>query len=231
MLCNVLSRSAGLLSALLVLWFAVAPLAAAPPEGFVYVGEACPDIVLEIRYYSTYNFVGERLDGYHAPLAILSEPAAKSLCTAATALREQGYRLKIFDAYRPQSAVDHFVRWGNEATNTRMKSAFYPQVDKARFYELGYVAKRSGHSRGSTVDLTLLHAQSGKELDMGTPFDFFDSASHHGAKGLTPAQTANRELLKAAMQTAGFIPYANEWWHYTLRNEPHPQTFFSFPVE
>ena len=155
-------------------------------EGFVHVTDMCANVILEIRYFSAYNFVGKRIDGYAAPQAILSEPAAKALCKAAAAAEQKGYVVKIFDAYRPQAAVDHFVRWGKDAADIRMKPIFYPQVDKARVFELGYIATRSGHSRGSTVDLTLVDRQSGKELDMGTPFDFFGEPSHHGAKGMTP---------------------------------------------
>ena len=200
-------------------------------EGFVHVTDICTNVILEIRYFSSYNFVGKRIDGYVAPQAILSEPAAKALCKAAASAEEKGYTFKIYDAYRPQAAVDHFVRWGMDAADTRMKSIFYPQVDKARVFDLGYVATRSGHSRGSTVDLTLVDRQSGKDVDMGTPFDFFGEASHHGATGITPQQAANRKVLLGLMEAAGFRRYEEEWWHYTLKNEPYPDTYFNFVVE
>ena len=204
---------------------------AAGREGFVHVTDRCANVILEIRYFSAYNFVGKRIDGYAAPQAILSEPAAKALCKAAAAAEQKGYVFKIFDAYRPQAAVDHFVRWGKDAADILMKPIFYPQVDKSRVFELGYIATRSGHSRGSTVDLTLVDRQSGKELDMGTPFDFFGAASHHGAKGMTPQQEANRLLLLGLMENVGFKRYDEEWWHYTLKNEPYPDSYFNFAVE
>ena len=204
---------------------------AAVSEGFVHVSDKCQNVIQEIRYFSSYNFVGERIDGYLAPQAILTEPAATALCKAAAAAEEKGYTLKIFDAYRPQSAVDHFVRWGMNAADTRMKAIFYPQVDKARVFDQGYVATRSGHSRGSTVDLTLVDRQSGKEVDMGTPFDFFGAASHHGALGISTRQEANRAALLGLMENAGFKRYEEEWWHYTLKNEPYPDTYFNFAVE
>ena len=200
-------------------------------EGFVHVTDVCDNVILEIRYFSSYNFVGKRIDGYVGPQAILTEPAARALCKAAASAENKGYTLKIFDAYRPQAAVDHFVRWGMDAADTRMKSIFYPQVDKARVFDLGYVATRSGHSRGSTVDLTLVDRQSGREVDMGTTFDHFGETSHHGAKGLTPQQEANRAVLLGVMEQAGFKRYAEEWWHYTLKNEPYPDTYFNFVVE
>ena len=204
---------------------------AAVSEGFVHVSDKCQNVIQEIRYFSSYNFVGERIDGYLAPQAILTDPAATALCKAAVAAEEKGYTLKIFDAYRPQSAVDHFVRWGMNAADTRMKAIFYPQVDKARVFDQGYVATRSGHSRGSTVDLTLVDRQSGKEVDMGTPFDFFGAASHHGALGISTQQEANRAALLGLMENAGFKRYKEEWWHYTLKNEPYPDTYFNFAVE
>lgn len=200
-------------------------------QGFVQLTDVCENVILEIRYFSSYNFVGKRIDGYLAPQAILTEPAAKALCKAAAAAEEKGYVLKIFDAYRPQSAVNHFVRWGMDVADTRMKPIFYPDVDKMRVFDMGYVATRSSHSRGSTADLTLVDRQSGKELDMGTPFDFFGAASHHGAKGLSPQQEANRAILLGLMEGAGFGRYEEEWWHYTLKDEPHPDTYFNFAVE
>jgi len=203
---------------------------AAPPNGFVYVAETVPEVLLEIRYYSAYNFVGTRVDGYKTPVAILSAEAATALRRAAVTAGERGYVLKIFDAYRPQAAVDHFIRWAGDARDSKNKAVFYPQTDKARLLEQGYIAKKSGHSRGSTVDLTLVDRLSGQELDMGSPFDFFGPISHYETSLITPKQAANRAMLRAIMQESGFKPYAKEWWHYTLDNEPYPHTYFSFEV-
>jgi len=201
-----------------------------PHPGFVYVTDVIPDVLLEIRYYSTYNFTANRVDGYIAPTAILSKEAAAALKNASDALRGQGYVLKIFDAYRPQVAVDHLVHWATDVADTRLKSVFYPEVDKDKLLALGYIAKKSGHSRGSTVDLTLVDMQTGREVDMGSPFDFFGPISSHGTALISLKQAANREILKKAMMKAGFKPYSKEWWHYTLKNEPYPDTYFNFPV-
>ena len=200
------------------------------PEGFVLVGEAIPDALLDIRYYTTYNFVGARIDGYEAPVAVLTQEAADALKLVSDDMKQQGLRLVIYDAYRPQQAVDHFARWAEDIADTRMKSVFYPDVDKADLFEKGFIARRSGHSRGSTVDLTLLDEKSGTLLDMGGPFDFFGELSHPDYAGVTPAQHANRMLLQSAMVKRGFKPLSTEWWHFTLVDEPYPKTFFDFPV-
>jgi D-alanyl-D-alanine dipeptidase len=200
------------------------------PEGFVLVGEAIPDALLDIRYYTTYNFVGARIDGYEAPVAVLTREAADALKLVSDDMKAQGLRLVIYDAYRPQRAVDHFARWAEDIADTRMKSVFYPDVDKADLFEKGFIARRSGHSRGSTVDLTLLDEATGKLLDMGGPFDFFGELSHPDYAGVTPAQHANRMLLHSAMMKRGFRPLSTEWWHFTLVDEPYPKTFFDFPV-
>jgi D-alanyl-D-alanine dipeptidase len=201
------------------------------PNGFVYVTDVVPDVILEIRYFSTYNFLGARVDGYLAPVAILSTSAAQALKIANDDLRRQGYALKIFDAYRPQTAVNHFVRWAADLSDTLTKEYFYPDIDKSRLFPEGYIAEKSGHSRGSTVDLTIINLQSGKEIDMGSPFDFFGEISHHGTLLISYEQTQNREILKTAMLNAGFKLYDEEWWHYTLTNEPYPDTYFDFPVK
>lgn len=201
------------------------------PAGFVQVGEAIPDAILEIRYYTTYNFVGARIDGYEAPCALLTREAAAALRRVSDDMRRQGFRLVIYDAYRPQQAVDHFVRWAEDLKDTRMKSVFYPEVDKADLFTRGFIAKKSGHSRGSTVDLTLLDELTGQHLDMGGPFDYFGDLSHPSCTdGLSPAQIANRMLLRKAMLKHGFRPLSTEWWHFTLANEPYPDTCFNFPV-
>ena len=201
------------------------------PEGFVYVTDIVPDVILEMRYYSTYNFIGQRIDDYLSPVAIISEAAALALLQANADLRNQGYVIKVFDTYRPQGAVDHFVRWANVVDDTLTKAIFYPDITKDRLFPEGYIAERSGHSRGSTIDLTLLDMQTGIELDMGSPFDFFGVISHHDTDLITPEQTENRLILKTAMEKAGFRPYAEEWWHYTLDNEPFPETYFDFYVK
>lgn len=200
------------------------------PEGFVLVGEAIPDALLDIRYYTTYNFVGARIDGYEAPVAVLTREAADALKLVSDDMKAQGFRLVIYDAYRPQRAVDHFARWAEDITDTRMKAVFYPDVDKADLFEKGFIARRSGHSRGSTVDLTLLDEATGKLLDMGGPFDFFGELSHPDYAGVTAQQHENRMLLQSAMLKRGFKPLSTEWWHFTLVDEPYPKTFFDFPV-
>ena len=200
------------------------------PDGFVYAADAVPDVILEIRYYSTYNFVGARVDDYLVPVAILSEPAAEALKQVNADLRARGYAIKIFDAYRPQGAVNHFMRWAADESDVSTKAYFYPDIDKSRIIPDGYIMERSGHSRGSTVDLTLVDRLTGKEIDMGSPFDFFGLASHHGTDLITEEQTNNRLILKNAMEAAGFALYDEEWWHYTLSDEPYPDTYFSFPV-
>lgn len=200
-------------------------------EAFVSVAEAIPDAILEIRYYSTYNFVGDRIQGYEAPVALLTREAAEALREVSDELVQQGYRLKLYDAYRPQQAVDHFKAWAEEVTDQRMKPFFYPEVEKAELFERGYVAAKSGHSRGSTVDLTLFDMKRGKEVDMGGTFDYFGEHSHADYTGdLTEEQKANRALLRDAMLAHGFRGISTEWWHFTLKDEPYPETYFDFPV-
>ena len=198
--------------------------------GFVQVGEEIPDAMLEIRYYSTFNFVGDRIDGYERPAALLTREAAARLKEAGRDLLDGGYRLKIYDAYRPQRAVDHFVRWAKDASDVRMKPFFYPGLGKDALIPGGYIAARSAHSRGSTVDLTLFDMRTQKDLDMGGPFDFFGERSHPGYRGLTEEQHANRMLLRSVLLRRGFRPIETEWWHFTLENEPYPDTYFTFPV-
>ena len=199
-------------------------------NGFVSLAEAVPDVILEIRYYSTYNFVGERVDGYERPCALITKEAAAALKAASDDCVKRGYRLKIYDAYRPQRAVSHFMRWAKDTKDTRMKDAFYPNLDKSVLFAQGYIAERSGHSRGSTVDLTLFDMKTGKEVDMGGTFDWFGRESHPDYKGITKEQFANRMLLREIMLAHGFKPIAEEWWHFTLKNEPYPDTYFDFPV-
>lgn len=203
---------------------------AAAAADFVVVSQVIPDAILEIRYHSTFNFVGDRIDGYDEPCALLTREAALALKEASDDLMAQGYRIKIYDAYRPQDAVNHFVRWAKDLKDTRMKEYFYPEVDKSQLFSSGYIAKRSGHSRGSTVDITLFDLSTGKDADMGGTFDYFGDASHYEYKKLTPEQKNNRLILRKAMTAHGFKPISTEWWHFTLIDEPYPDTYFNFPV-
>jgi len=221
------------------------------PPGFVHVAEAIPDAILEVRYYSTYNFIGDRIRGYERPTPMLTVEAAEALKAVSDELIAQGYRLKIYDTYRPQRAVDHFVAWSKQVDDTRMKQYFYPDLDKDVLFPRGYIAARSGHSRGSTVDLTLFDMRTEKEVDMGGTFDWFGRESHPdwcgnpetGAyTGEFPGRTAptgrkinefqfrNRMLLRSVMLKHGFKPVDTEWWHFTLAEEPYPDTYFDYPV-
>ena len=197
---------------------------------FVLVSEAVPDAILEIRYYSTYNFVGERITGYEEPVALLTEEAAAALKEVSDDLMAQGYRLKIYDAYRPQMAVTHFMEWALDPEDVRMKDYFYPELEKDVLFPLGYIAEHSGHSRGSTVDLTLFDMRTEKEVDMGGTFDYFGELSHPDYTEITEEQYANRMILQDAMTSHGFQPLEEEWWHFTLEDEPYPETYFTFPV-
>lgn len=199
-------------------------------SGFVLLSDYIPSIVQEIRYFSTFNFIGERIDGYEEPIALLTKEAARALKSVANEMNVKGYRLKIFDAYRPTTAVKHFILWGIEDEDVRMKPYFYPDVVKQDLFSEGYIAKRSSHSRGSTVDLTLLDMRTGKEVDMGSQFDWFGIESHPDYRGITEEQYANRMFLREAMLRNGFTPIDCEWWHFTLADEPYPDRYFAFPV-
>ena len=225
----------GILLMLLLIWGCTGTLAdnikySSDASGFVLLSDVIPDAILEIRYYSTYNFVGTRIDGYEQPVALLTREAAEALREVSDELLQKGYRLKIFDAYRPQMAVDHFVRWVSDAGDTLMKPYFYPELEKNVLFSKGYIGKKSGHSRGSTVDLTLFDMKTGKEVDMGGPFDYFSPLSHSDYKNITKEQAANRTILRDAMLAHGFKAISTEWWHFTLKNEPYPNTYFTFPV-
>ena len=199
-------------------------------SGFVLLSDVVPHIVQEIRYFSTFNFVGERVDGYEEPVALLTRQAARALKAVSNEMMVKGYRLKVFDAYRPVMAVKHFIFWAIEDEDVRMKPFFYPDIDKQDAFELGYIAKQSSHSRGSAIDLTLLDMRTGRDLDMGGPFDLFSQVSHPDYRGITDEQYANRMLLRSAMARNGFEPYECEWWHFRLADEPFPDTYFNFPV-
>ena len=200
------------------------------PSGFVVLADHVPAIVQEIRYYSTYNFLGERVDGYEEPCAIATIEAARALKSVSNELYVQGYRLKVFDAYRPVCAVKQFVIWGLEDTDIRMKPYFYPELEKQDLFIKGYIAGKSSHSRGSAVDVTLFDMKTGKEVDMGSPFDLFSKVSHPDCRDITDEQYENRMTLQKAMIRGGFEPIDCEWWHFKLKDEPYPDRYFEFPV-
>jgi zinc D-Ala-D-Ala dipeptidase len=200
------------------------------PATFADIASVAPGVVVEMRYFGEDNFVGRRIDGYDAPVCLLTRQAADALAAAQARLAPFGLGLKVFDCYRPARAVAHFVRWANDAADLLRKDDYYPEIDKAHLFELGYIAERSGHSRGSTVDLTLVDLATGAELDMGTGWDLFSPLSWPLDASMTPAQRAHRMLLQSVLVEQGFRPYDKEWWHFTLRNEPFPQTYFDFPV-
>ena len=199
---------------------------------FVTLTDVVPDAILEIRYFGTYNFVGDRIDGYLEPTALLTKQAADSLRAVSDDVIKLGYRLKIYDAYRPQMAVDHFVRWAADFDDTRMKSYFYPNLEKNVLFPQEYICEKSGHTRGSTLDLTLFDMRTEKELDMGGTFDWFGPESHPDyTEGITKQQFQNRMILRDAMMRHGFKPFNTAWWHFPLENEPFPDTYFTFPVK
>ncbi|MFC8095573.1 M15 family metallopeptidase [Streptomyces sp. NPDC057301] len=224
------------------------------PKDFVALRSVDPTIVQEMRYFTPHNFVGERIAGYRQPLCILTRPAAEALHKAQKRLLRQGYTLKVYDCYRPQRAVNHFVRWAEDLDDEAMKDEFYPNVDKTRLFADGYIAEKSGHSRGSTMDLTIVRlpakptrpyvpgeplvpcfaAQAERfpdnSVDMGTGFDCFDTLSHTLDPRIQGEQRTNRLLLKSTLEALGFVNLAEEWWHYTFKPEPYPDTYFDFPV-
>jgi zinc D-Ala-D-Ala dipeptidase len=198
--------------------------------GFVDATEVVGGLQLDIRYLGDNNFIGRRIDGYEAPHCLLTREAASALAVVARDLARLGLGLKVFDCYRPARAVAHFVRWARDISDQARKAEFYPEIDKRNLFKEGYIAARSGHSRGSTVDLTLVRLADGQSLDMGSPFDFFGPRSWPSDRTVSAEAQANRRALAAAMTRGGFRPYDKEWWHFTLRNEPFPGTYFDFPV-
>jgi len=225
------------------------------PDGFVDIQKAIPEIVLDIRYYSPHNFVGERVDGYLAAKCFLTKEAAEALSKVQKDMEPFSLSLKIYDCYRPQRAVNHFVRWATEIENTKTMKEFYPTVDKRNLFKDGYIADKSGHSRGSTLDLTIVPLPvpvqpqytpgqklyecylpatkrfADNSIDMGTGFDCFHELSHTANSNISHQQKINRLLLKLLMEKYGFKNYDMEWWHFTLKNEPYPDTYFDFPIE
>jgi len=200
------------------------------PAGFVDAAAVADGLVVDMRYFGGNNFVGERIDGYEHPRCLLSGPAAYALAAVERDLAARGLGLKVFDCYRPQRAVAQFVRWAQRIDDVKRKREFYPDVDKRDLFKEGYISDRSGHSRGSTVDLTLVRRADARELDMGSPFDFFSPKSWPSDTSVSDQGQKNRALLAAAMTRGGFRPYDKEWWHFTLNNEPFPDTYFDFPV-
>ena len=199
-------------------------------SGFVLLSDYVPHAILDIRYYSNYNFIGERIEGYDEPCALITKEAALALAAVSDELLQQGYCLKVFDAYRPACAVRSFAAWATDAQDKRMQKYFYPDMEKDELIADGYIATRSSHSRGSTVDLTLFDMKSGKDVDMGSPFDFFGDISRPDYEGITIDRLENRMLLRDAMIRNGFVPFDGEWWHFTLKDEPYPDVYFEFSV-
>lgn len=214
-----------------------------PPPDLAPLAALAPGVQQDMRYFGSNNFMGRPVAGYQAPACWLARPAAQALAAAQAEVGPLGLRLKVFDCYRPQTAVDDFVRWGRDLADQRTKAEYYPRVPKQELFARGYIAERSGHSRASTVDLTLVVADAaraaavlqgplaaGQAVDMGTPFDLFDERSHTDAPGLPPAARHNRDWLRALMQRHGWRNLPEEWWHYTLQGEPYPERYFDLPV-
>ncbi|MFK0380185.1 M15 family metallopeptidase [Pandoraea sp. NPDC090278] len=224
------------------------------PKDFVNLNAIAPEIQHDLRYFYDHNFVGRRIDGYNAPVCLLTGQAAQALKSVEDHLLPMGLTLKVYDCYRPQSAVDDFARWAKNLHSMKMRTEFYPEVKKDQLFNDGYIAYRSGHSRGSTVDLTIVPAGSkiptydpkrrqinctspatqrapDNSLDFGTGFDCFSPLSHPDSQDVSPQQRANRLLLQSLMVQAGFKPLDTEWWHFTLEKEPYPDIYFNFPVE
>ena len=200
------------------------------PEGFIYLDNIAPTIRVELRYLSNNNFIGKPINGYKSNCIVTTAKTAKSLKKIQQELLKKDLSLKIFDAYRPQQAVNHFVKWARVLNDTLMKKEYYPNVPKSELFIRGYIASKSGHSRGSTVDLTIIETNTGKELDMGSTYDFFGVESHPFHKEISKKQKENRMLLRKIMLANSFKPYENEWWHFTLKNEPFPKNYFNFSI-
>lgn len=201
------------------------------PHSFVNLKEQIPNLEIDLRYYGSHNFLGRPVKGYEANKVFISKEAAGALVLIQKELNAQGLGIKVFDAYRPQQAVNNFKEWALDIADTAAKKEFYPDVDKRNLFKLGYIAEKSGHSRGSTIDLTIINLKDKNELDMGTGFDYFGEPSHHDYSNLSPQQKANRKLLKDIMEKHGFKAIEEEWWHYTLKNEPFKDQYFDFKVK
>ena len=201
------------------------------PSDFVYLKSWIPTVQEDVRYYTANNFIGRPIYGYKKPVCILTKQAASALLEVQNALNEKNLGLKVFDCYRPQMAVDDFFQWSQNPQDQKMKREYYPRINKAELFKLNYIAHRSGHTRGSTVDLSIVDLGTDEVLDMGTPFDFMDPLSHPASRAINAEQFKNRMLLQTMMVKFGFVPLKTEWWHFTLRNEPYKNTYFNFPVE
>ena len=213
------------------LLFISSAYAAERPSAFVDAAAVVPGLVVEMRYAGAHNFVGRPVDGYVRPVCLTTRAAAAALAQVQRDLETRGLGLKVFDCYRPVRAVQHFVRWARDVRDVATRPEFYPTIDKRDLFRLGYIAAQSGHSRGSTIDLSLVTRADGRELDMGTPFDTFSPHSWPSDTSVSAQARANRAMLAAAMRRHGFRPYAREWWHFTLNGEPFRTTYFDFPVE
>jgi len=200
------------------------------PKEFVYLTDYIPHIAVDMKYFTNHNFIGRPIDGYKSNKIIITERAALAVQKVEQDLNKEGLGLKVFDAYRPQSAVNHFKRWAKDIKDTLMRKEFYPQVDKRDLFKKGFIASKSGHSRGSTIDLTIIDLKTKKELDMGVAFDFFGEESGHGYTKLNTVQKQNRLKLKKIMEKYGFRAYSKEWWHYTLNDEPFKDKYFDFKI-
>ena len=200
-------------------------------KGFSYLSEVDESIQQELRYFSSNNFIGKKIDGYKKNNVIISNAAANALKKVQAELKQMGLSLKVYDAYRPQQSVDHFVRWAKKLNDTLMKQSYYPTIRKSDLFKLGFIASKSGHTRGSSVDLSIVEIKTNKEIDMGSSYDFFGATSHSFHKKLSSRQEKNRMLLRNIMIKNGFKPYDKEWWHFTLIDEPFPNTYFNFDVE
>ncbi|GAA4945301.1 M15 family metallopeptidase [Algibacter agarivorans] len=201
------------------------------PKGFVYVEDVIPDLEVELRYFTSNNFVGKPIEGYYSNKLILTKETANALKLVHEVLQEQNLCLKVYDGYRPQQAVNYFVQWARKLDDTINKQIFYPNVKKRHLFKAGYIASKSGHSRGSTLDLTIINGNTGESLDMGSPYDFFGEESWVDFDMITDKQKANRQLLQSVMLKFGFRNYPKEWWHFTLKGEPFPNTYFDFPLK
>lgn len=230
---HAIARAASFIFIFALLIGCVHPQLEAPHPQFVDLAQVDDSIAIDMRYAGENNFVGERIDGYSAPRCLLTKPTATALAGVQRELEARGFSLVLYDCYRPKQAVDHFAQWAKDLSDERTKPRHYPNVDKSRLFEHGYIVERSGHSRGSTVDVTLIKRgrNSGWAMvDMGTDYDFFDPASHTTSSLVTATQQENRLLLRDAMQRGGFENFPNEWWHYTLRNEPYPDDYWDVVI-
>jgi len=201
------------------------------PNGFIYAEDVIPDLEVELRYFTSNNFVGQPIEGYHSNKLILTLESAQALKLVHEALQEQNLCLKVYDGYRPQSAVNHFIKWARDLNDTINKHTFYPDVKKRNLFKDEYIASKSGHSRGSTLDLTIIDGNTGIPLDMGSAYDFFGQESSIDYTNITEKQKINRQLLQRFMLKFGFRNYPKEWWHFTLRGEPFRDTYFDFAVK